>query len=171
MSNSIGLAMNVFEEANSLPGALESASKFYDDIWCIHAGPGGKRSTDGTIEILEKWGIRTIFDRIDDGFGVIRTKLVRAASTEWTMIMDSDERFLRYTPAYSVRGSGQYPQDPVPDLHVGICESVFDQGQLLRDKLKNECKEADAFRMVRRHWMTINMSRPAQDWYKHNDCN
>lgn len=169
MSNSIGAALNVFMEANSLPGALECASRFFDDIWVIHAGPGGKYSNDGTIEILEKWGIRTIFDRIDDGFGVLRTKLVRAASTEWSMILDSDERFLPYTPAYSVRGSGQYPQNPMPDLHVGICESVYNQGQLLRDKLANECKEADAFRMVRRHWMTINMSRPAQDWYKIED--
>lgn len=165
MSESIGIALNVFEEHNSLPGALECASRFFDDVLVIHAGPGGKYSTDGTIEILEKWGVRTIFDKIDDGFGVIRTRLIRESKTDWVWISDSDERFLPYTPAYSVHGTGSYPADPVPDLHVGICESVYNQGQLLRDKLKNECKNADALRVVRRHWMSLNMSRPCQNWY------
>lgn len=169
MGDSIGIALNVYNEHNALPGALEHASRFFDDILVIHAGPGGAYSNDGTIEILEQWGVRTIFDKIDDGFGTLRTKLIRNSATEWVWISDADERFFRYIPAYSVHGTGQYPQDPVPNLQVGICEPVYDQGALLRHKINVECKEADALRTVRRHWMNINMSRPCQDWYKCED--
>jgi glycosyltransferase involved in cell wall biosynthesis len=164
MSNTIGLAMNVYMEHNALPGALESASRFYDDIWVIHAGPGGKYSTDGTIEILEQYGVRIIFDKIDDGFGVLRTKLLRAASTEWTMIMDADERFFPWIPEFACSGTGSYPAQEHPDLHRGLNDGCFNQGDLLRSKLANECKEADALRLSRRHWFDLGMHRPCQNW-------
>jgi hypothetical protein len=165
VSDSIGLSMNVFNECNALPGALETASRFFDDILVVHAGPGGKYSTDGTIEILEKYGVRVIFDSIDDGFGVLRTKVLRQASTDWTLIMDADERFIPVLPEFAISGSGKYPETPIPDLHVGIQHPAYNHGDLLRYKLSIECKEADALRTIRRHWMDIGMHRPAQNWF------
>lgn len=169
MSDTIGLAMSVYNEHNALPGALEMASRLFDDVWIIHAGPGGKYSDDGTIEILEQYGVRVTFDRVDDGFGVLRTKLLRAATTTWTVIMDADERLFPWIPEFACSGTGSYPAQENPDLHRGLAGGVFNQGDLLREKLNKECKEADALRLSRRHWFDLGMHRPCQDWTKTPD--
>ena len=93
MTITIGIVANIFNEANALPGWLESATKFADWVGVMHAGPQGMKSNDGTIEILEKWRIPTQFCAIDDGFGIVRTKTLRMCPCDWVMLLDADERF------------------------------------------------------------------------------
>ena len=73
MPVTIGLVANVYNEANALPGWLECHLPYFDDVRIFHAGPGGARSDDGTMELLEKWHIPVAFGAIDDGFGAVRT--------------------------------------------------------------------------------------------------
>ena len=91
--SSIGLVANVYQEANALPGWLETHLPFFDDVRVLHTGPQGAYSTDGTIELLEKWNIPVHFGAIDEGFGIIRTKAVRSSPCDWVMVLDADERF------------------------------------------------------------------------------
>ena len=95
MTLTLGLVANVFNEVNALPGWLETHLPYFDDVRVTHAGPQGKRSTDGTIELLERWGIHVDFDSIDDGFGAVRTRTIRRSPCDYVMLLDADERFYR----------------------------------------------------------------------------
>lgn len=157
---SIGMACNIYNDANALPGLLETASQFFDDIVFYHAGPQGKYSDDGTIEIIEKWGAKIVFGKIDDGFGIVRTAAVRACPTEWVMILDADERFWPHAPMVVPHGDG------------GSCtaergEGCYNQGQNLRNIIKRT--DIDAIKTIRRHWHDMSWSRPCQNWHHIQD--
>src|ERR1700722_13140534 len=74
MPESIALAGNVYNDAHALRGALETGARFFDNFFFVHSGPNGAYSTDGTIELLEKFGATVVFDDISKGYGVIRTR-------------------------------------------------------------------------------------------------
>ncbi len=157
---SISCAVNVYNDNLALPGLLENASQWADDIVVIHAGPNGKRSTDGTIETLEAWGIHPIMDKIDDGFGVVRTRLIRAAKTDWVFIMDADERFHPLAPAMSCHGEEGYPQFKDPKLTIAV-HGIAQQGVLLKDLMTHN---GLMIRAARRHWFDFTWKRPCQNW-------
>jgi hypothetical protein len=89
----IGLVANIYNEANALPGWLETHTPFFDHIAVYHSGPQGAKSSDGTIEILEKWGIPITWGSIDAGYGVVRNATFRCSPCDWVMLLDADERF------------------------------------------------------------------------------
>ena len=170
MSDSIGLAVNFYREPNTLPGLLENASRFFDDILMVSAPPVGAPPDDESIAIIEKYGARIIHTNIDAGFGVVRTKCLHESSTEWVLISDGDERFFNTLPLYAISGTGRYPENLVPNLHVGILNPAHAQGDRLRHIVKHECHpETMAVRLCRRHWMDWGMHSPCQDWRQHND--
>lgn len=156
----IGLSSNVYNDALALPGLLENASSWANDIVIIHAGPNGKASTDGTMEILEKWGVRTVMSKIDDGFGAVRTQCIRESRTDFVMILDADERFHPLAPALTCDGTEGYPHVQKPNLRVES-HGIFDQSHLLRE-LMGHGKEA--IRMCRRHWFDFSWKKPCQNW-------
>ncbi len=163
MSVSIGCAINVYQDNNALPGLLENASQFFDDIFVIHASHGMKRSTDGTIETLEKWGIRHIFEDIAQGFGSVRTKVLHGLTTEWGMILDADERFMATHKVLHCEGSEKYPENPDPRNKVIIHDPLYNQGKMLRDVI---CiSNIDAIVSCRRHWMDFTFTRPFQNFH------
>lgn len=164
MSDSIGVAVNFYREPNTLPGFLECASRFFDDMLFVSAPPEGAPPDEESISIIQKWGARIIHTTINEGFGVVRTKCLHESSTEWVAILDCDERLFPTVPVYEIHGTGQYPQDLIPNLSVGIKHPAFAQGDRLRKMVENECKEADAIRLSRRHWMNWKMSRPCENW-------
>lgn len=168
MNNSIGCACNFFQEANMLPGFLESASRFFDDIVMVSAPPSAAPADEESIEICKRWGARVVHTTIDEGFGVLRTRCIRESTTEWVMIMDADERFFPWLPAYELHGTGRYPDQQDPKLSVGIGESAYNQGDMLR-RLVSSANNVDAVRFIRRHWMNFAMTRPAQRWDEHLD--
>lgn len=168
MNESIGLAVNFYNEPNALPGMLEHATKFFDDILFVSAPPRGKKQDEESISIIEKWGCRIVHSTISDGFGVLRTRCIHESSTEWVMLMDCDERFFPVLPIYDCHGTGKYPEDEVPNLSVGIGEPAFNQGDLLR-KLIRDNPKANAIRTCRRHWFDPGMHKPCQNWTIEHD--
>lgn len=166
---SLALCCNVYQDVNALRGLLELGASFFDNIFVIHAGPGGARSTDGTIELCEKFGATLQFDDIQRGFGVIRTRLMHECGCAWAMIMDADERFYPQTRVLECEGTdaNYRPGDPPPDLRVTVTKHVIDQGAHIRNLMTNPATMA--IRATRRHWIDFTMKKPTQNWLKNRD--
>lgn len=189
MSVTIGLVANVFNEANALPGWLETHLPFFDDVRVLHAGPGGAYSNDGTLEILKKWSVPVDFCAIDDGFGVVRTKALRMSPCDWVMLLDADERFYHMHRFLFCTGEST-PHSEVDEilrtydfrdlkaltpnwanvdrLGAGLCVDIgaaFNQGTFLRSLLDGSMGVYDAVCTVRRHWHDFSFRRPTQNWH------
>jgi glycosyltransferase involved in cell wall biosynthesis len=186
MPPTLGLVANVFNEANALPGWLETHLPHFDDVRVTHSGPCGEYSSDGTIEILEKYGIPISYDSIDDGFGAVRTRSIHRSPCDYVMLLDADERFYPLHHVLSCFGQStpheaqddilrQYdprdlnkevPWEAIKGLGSGLevrFMAVYDQIQYLRGIL--ETKESpDAVVTVRRHWHDLSLRRPSQNW-------
>lgn len=184
----IGLVANVYNEINALPGWLETHLPFFDDVRVVHAGPQSEYSTDGTIELLEKWKVPVKFESIDEGFGVIRTKALRYSPCDWVMILDADERF--FPVCYHLKCIGKTtPQAEVDDIlqsydftdletkpinwenlsRLGADLRVerragIEQGVMLKSVLSTVEEGNDCLMIRRRHWHDIAMTRPTQNW-------
>lgn len=151
MSVSIGVATNFYNEANALPGFFESVTSWADDIVMVNAGPGGRISDDGSIEIIEKWGARIEYSTIDDGFGVLRSRLVGMTKTDWTVILDCDERLPRIAPLLEFDQEGTV-----------VCVGEYNQHKSLRGICNDFA--IDAVVTGRRHWHDFTWNRPTQNW-------
>ncbi len=183
MTVTIGLVANVYNEANALPGWLETHLPFFDDVRIMHASPGGERSDDGTLEILDKWNVPVQFCTIDEGFGVVRTKTLRMSPCDYIMLLDADERFYPVVPLLQCGGEGtpqgeadeilrgydfrtSYPDwDRIGQLGAGLhvnSVGLHNQGDHLRRILNIE--KPDAVATIRRHWHGFGFKRPTQDW-------
>lgn len=183
----ITAACNFYQECNALPGWLENVSQFADNIFLLHTGPGGKKSTDGSIEIAEKWGARLEFDSIDGGYGKVRSKLIHECKGDYVFIMDADERFYKLAPMLECTGqptpqkvvdailqSYDNRDDKLPsnwenlknlglDLRVEEI-GMYDQGRFLREILDN--MRPDMVCGIRRHWHDFSWKRPTQSWHE-----
>ncbi len=187
----IGLVANVFNEANALPGWLETHTPFFDDVRVVHAGPRFSRSNDGTMEVLEKWNIPVKFCSIDDGFGVVRTEAIHFSPCDWVMLLDADERFFPVHRIMVCSGEST-PHSEVSailqtyDFHdlktmIPNWENVarlgaklnvhfvntFDQGAYLREVL--DSSNFDSVACIRRHWHDFSFKRPTQNWHTDPD--
>lgn len=162
--STIAVAINLYNEAIALPGCLEAASQWADNIFVIHSSPGGKPSNDGTMEILERWGITPIMADISVGFGVIRTRLVQECGCDWAWICDADERAYKYAPLLSCEGDDKFPEAPYPKLTVQELGQPFNQIDHLQHLISNP--KVDAVITRRMHWMDFTFSRPAQNFDK-----
>jgi glycosyltransferase involved in cell wall biosynthesis len=187
----IGLVANIFNEANALPGWLETHLPFFDDVRVMHAGPQGEYSTDGTMEILEKWKVPVAFCSIDGGFGVVRSRTLRMSPCDWVMLLDADERFFHTHRVMTCMGESTPPSEAdailqtydfrdlktmIPNwenvsrlgadlrVHLG---TAYNQGILLRDKV--ETGGYDAIVTIRRHWHDFSFKRPTQNWHTDPD--
>lgn len=147
---SIAAVSNFYNESSALPGWLECVTAWADHVTLYHTGPGGEYSTDGSIEIAERWGVDLRFGSIDEGFGVVRTKLITMAPTEWVAILDADERL--------------YPNAPDIYLDNGAVRKrgTYDQIGMLRDIIKDPA--IDAVVTSRRHWSNFHWDAPTQSW-------
>lgn len=159
---SIALCCNVYNDAAALRGLLELGSSYFDNIFILHTGPGGAKSTDGTIELCESFGISPIFDDIQKGFGAIRTRLIHDCGCDWAMIMDADERFYPQIKVMTCHGTDRYPNPPDPKLTVTKQDDVINQGDHVKNQIKNP--ELMAIRATRRHWFDFTMTKPAENW-------
>jgi len=168
---SIGVACNFFQEQWSLHGFLENVTQWADDVVLTWAGPKCESPDDDpSVEIARKWGVKLLFDNIDEGYGAVRTRLLRNMTTDWIMIMDADERFYPTLPIYRCEGTDKYPECQEPkDLRVIVEGQGTAQGLMLRDMLDKAPKEAMALRTSRRHWFDFSFKRPTQNWMIHPD--
>jgi len=190
MPPTIGLVANVFQEANALPGWIETHLPFFDDVRVTHSGPQGQYSTDGTIELLEKWKIPVDFDSIDDGFGAVRSRTMHRSPCDYVMLLDADERFFPVHRIMNCSGKST-PHSEVDailqtydfhDLNTMIpnwenvarlgaelvvnFDTIYDQGQRLRDLLS---ERPDAVCTMRRHWHDFSFKKPTQNWHTDPD--
>lgn len=187
MTVSLGAVANVYNEIHALPGWLENVTSWADHVSVYHAGPGGRWSDDGTVELLEKWKIPIHRGSIDDGFGIVRTATVRSSPCEWVMLLDADERFWPMAQVISCSGEGT-PADEVGrilqeyDRPVsGAPPSNFENVHKLGANLTVSFGEAynqiawmrdflqygalDAVSTIRRHWHDFSWKRPTQNWH------
>lgn len=192
---SIGLVANIYNEANALPGWLETHLPFFDDVRLYHAGPQGAMSDDGTLDIISKWRVPVVFGTIDEGFGVVRTRAIRSSPCDWVMLLDADERFFpvhrvltctgESTPpievdqilqSYDFRGVNLPNWENVGRLGANlrvVVDNPYDQGARLREvvAMANHDRNGpfDAIATVRRHWHDFSFRRPTQNWYTDPD--
>lgn len=189
MTVTIGLVANVYNEVNALPGWLETHLPYFDDVRVLHAGPQGSYSTDGTIEILERWRVPYEMYSIDEGFGVVRTRALRMSPCDYVMLLDADERFYPVHRRLTCSGESTPPSEVdwilqsydfsgvnLPNwenlaklganLRVDVGEP-YDQGARLREILGVELP--DAVCTIRRHWHDMTWRRPTQSWLDHPD--
>lgn len=164
---SIAACFNVFNDAAALRGALETAQSFFDNIFVIHSGPGGAFSTDGTMEVLQEFGINPVLADMNVGFGVIRTRLIRECGCDWAFILDADERFFPMLQIMRCAGSERYPASPNPNLQVTKSHELIYPGKHLRELMNN--RGIDAVKTIRRHWFDFTMTRPAENWQERKD--
>lgn len=164
---SIAIVANVYNEAHALPGMIENARAFADDLFVMHTGPNGKFSTDGTIEILEKAGVRHSFDDIHKGFGVIRTSLIRHTKADWVLITDADERWNLEEPLLTCHGTEAYPQQKNPALTTTSSGTIRPKELLLDLIARAEAQGIETVRLSRRHWMKElgDWTHPCQNWH------
>lgn len=154
---SIGMACNIYNDVNAVAGLLQTASEFFDEIVFFHAGPQGAYSTDGTIELIEKWKAKIVFGSMDEGFGCVRSSAIKSCSTEWVMILDADERFWPRAPLILPHGEKD------KEIHVQFFEDCYDQGSLLRRL--SRIRDIEAIYTIRRHWNDFTWKSPVQNWH------
>lgn len=162
---SIAASINVYNDVIALRGLLETASGYFDELFVVHSGPNGAYSTDGTIELCEQFKVKLVFDDIDKGFGVIRSRLIHEHGCEWGMILDADERFNPIMPQLTCEGDATWDiGNPLvrPNLTVTNGPNINIQGYGLKDVIQNN--DLMAVRTIRRHWMDFTHKNPTQNW-------
>lgn len=162
---SIAASINVYNDVIALRGLLETASPYFDELFVVHSGPGGAYSTDGTIELCEQFKVKLVFDDIDKGFGVIRSRLIHEHGCEWAMILDADERFHPTMPQLICEGNDSWDIVSLvpPNLTVTATENINIQGYALKEIIaKND--SLMSVRTIRRHWMDFTHKNPTQNW-------
>lgn len=128
----LGLVANVYNEANALPGWLETHTPFFDHILVYHSGPNGERSIDGTIEILEKWKIPVVFGSINEGYGAIRTQAIRLSPCDWVMLLDADERFYALNQVLTCSGEST-PRAEVDKLLYDYGDPNYKEPEIVQE--------------------------------------
>lgn len=164
---SIALGANVYQDAPALRGLLETGSRYFDNIFIVHSGPGGAKSTDGTIELCEQFGATIVFDDMNRGFGVIRSRVIHECGCDWCFLLDADERFYPLLNVMRCEGTETYPQFQAPKLTVIKTDDVINQGAHVKNLITNP--HVMALRSTRRHWFDFGMKRVAQNWLDNRD--
>ncbi len=149
-------------------GSLEASSGYFDNIFCIVTPPGGEANKDDeTCDLLREFGIDPKFGDINEGYGVIRSRLIHECGCEWGMILDSDERFRPSQEVLKCDGSERYPEQRNPAITVRKSTELIYPGITLKEAIKNP--NIDAVKGVRRHWFDFTHTRPSQNWHQHPD--
>lgn len=166
--SSLGMSCNFHNEPHALPGLIENAKAFFDDIVFISSPPAGVEHHEESCQIIRDAGCRLALASVDRGFGVLRTRCIRESRADWVMIMDADERFINPCPEMSCSGTEGYPQFKEPKLNVSI-NGVFNQGERIRHFIDRMGGDCDAIRLSRRHWFNNpddgSEMKPCQNWH------
>ena len=167
MNESIAMCCNTHNDVGALRGLLETSSRFFDNLFVIDSGVNAVPSNDGTVELCEQFGATIVFDDIQKGFGVIRSRLIHDCGCTFAFILDSDERFIPQLPIIHCEGNEHYPEHPKPNLSVFHKRDVCNQGQLLKDIIQD--KNIMAVRTTRTHRFDFDMKKPSQNWLLNQD--
>jgi len=83
----LSVIMVTENSAEVVEGALESVAGLWDELL---VGDGG--STDGTVEMVKRFGGRIVPQKRSTPLGVRKQELVERAKGEWILVLDADER-------------------------------------------------------------------------------
>jgi glycosyltransferase involved in cell wall biosynthesis len=101
MRPSLSVSMIVKDEAETLPGCLESLRGVADEIVVYDTG-----STDATREIARDAGCKVVEGFWDDDFARARNDAAAHCSGDWVWKMDADERLVDWPePVWDALGS------------------------------------------------------------------
>ena len=83
----ISLCLIARDEERFLPGCLASVSGVVDEIVLADTG-----STDRTVEIARAAGATVVHHAWDEDFSAARNAALAAATGDWILLLDADER-------------------------------------------------------------------------------
>ena len=83
----LSICMIVRDEADMLPGLLDSVAGLWDELCVVDTG-----SADGTPGLLEAAGARLAHEPWRDDFAAARNASLDLARGEWILFLDADER-------------------------------------------------------------------------------
>ena len=83
----ISLCMVVKDEEMAIRDCIKSVRDIVDEIVVVDTG-----STDKTIQIIKALGAKVIQQELGDNFSMARNLSLRAASEDWILVLDADER-------------------------------------------------------------------------------
>jgi glycosyltransferase involved in cell wall biosynthesis len=83
----ITVIFTTFNEAPNIQAALDSVATWASEIIVVDSF-----STDGTVEIIEKFGTIRLFQRAYFGPADQKNWAIPQASNDWVLLMDADER-------------------------------------------------------------------------------
>jgi len=111
----VSLAMMVKNEEDFLGEALESVRPWVDELVVVDTG-----STDRTIEIARDAGARVEHFEWCDSFSAARNATLKAATGDWVLILDADERVRGEDPDAFRRMLTPGPQHPFEALLIDV---------------------------------------------------
>lgn len=162
---SIGVAATFRDECNALPGFLESASHFFDHIFLADCSMDMTPSTDGSLDIIRKWGLPDPPRwNLSEGFGAVRSQLIHSSPTDWTVILDIDERMHVTLPLMKCEGADRFPEVAKPDLKVWSGTAYNHRDLLFAKIAQAESLGIKTVRFSRRHWFDTTYTRPCENW-------
>lgn len=88
----LGVVLIVKNEVETLPAVFESIRELADEVVVGDTG-----STDGTIALCKRWGVRLLHIRWRDDFACARNRVLDAASAPYLLRLDADEVMPRAT--------------------------------------------------------------------------
>ncbi|MBW7888311.1 MAG: glycosyltransferase [Bacteroidetes bacterium] len=134
MKATVSLCMIVKNEEQFLPGCLESAQPFVDEIIIVDTG-----STDRTKEIALQYNAHLYQFSWNGNFSDARNESIKRATSDWILYLDADERL---TEGFRIR-------------EIVNNNSVFAYSLLIRGKHllpSGEVEQVNAYpRLFRRH--------------------
>lgn len=116
----VSLCMIARDEEAFLRGCLESVAPVVDEIVIVDTG-----STDSTVTIAEEFGARVLHAVWDDDFSAPRNVGLEAATGDWILVLDADERL---TPDARERLRELVRHSEISGYHV-VMRNVYDGGK------------------------------------------
>jgi len=142
----VSLCLIVRDEAEHLSACVESARDAIDEIVVVDTG-----STDDTVAIARDLGARVRHFDWCDSFAAARNASIDAASGDFVLIVDADERLDADAPRVVRRLVEAEPADAAPTLYLPLIVNLDARGRHLgADRMPRLWRNRPALRFVGR---------------------
>lgn len=125
-SRRLSLCMIVKDEEDFLPGCLASVDDLADEVIVVDTG-----SADRTVELAEAAGARVVHRPWTGDFAAARNASLDAATGDWVLVLDADERLAPGSAAHVRRLIDAEPEDAPPTIYLPLIENRDKDGKPL----------------------------------------